>query len=259
MNKFPLLVNLLPKTDPRYKRWRRSLRKRPEPWNKGCIKESNLSVAKISRTFKTRKIDNFKKWREKAIRLGIIRNKFPKLEKNGDLAELIGVVLGDGYIGKFPRTELLTIVSNSKNTGFIERYSKLVAKIFQKKPSLSKRKTSNCVDIKIYQKEISERLDIPSGARGNLVKEIPRWIIRNRNHLKRYLRGLYEAEGSFCIHRPTYTYKFLFANKNESLKQNVYKGLEILGFHPHESKYQIQISRKEEVFKAKKLIRFRQY
>lgn len=259
MSKFPLLVNLLPKEDSRYREWRKSLEKRPDPWNKGYTKENNLSVAKISSTFKKRRIDNFKEWRKEAIKLGIIKNKFPNFKKNGDLAELIGVVLGDGYIGRFPRTELLTIVSNSKNTGFVERYSRLVEKIFEKKPSLSKRKKSNCIDIKIYQSKISKRLDIPSGSRGSLVKKIPYWIVRNKSYLKRYLRGLYEAEGSFCIHKPTYTYKFLFANKNESLKQNVYMALKMLGFHPHKSKYQIQISRKEEVFKAKSLIRFREY
>ncbi len=88
---------------------------------------------------------------------------------------------------------------------------------------------------------------------------IPYWIINNKSYLKRYLRGLYEAEGSFCVHKPTYTYKFLFANRNESLLQSVYRGLKILGFHPHKSKYQIQISKKEEVFKIKDLIKFRQY
>jgi len=39
--RFPILVQLLPKNDPRHKRWIRSLRKRPPPWDKGksnCIR-----------------------------------------------------------------------------------------------------------------------------------------------------------------------------------------------------------------------------
>ena len=192
-------------------------------------------------------------------RIGRIESNYPSLKQKGDLAELIGVVLGDGYIGKFPRTEVLTILSNSNNKGFIDRYALLVAKVFKKKPAVSKRKNSNCVEIKIYQKKISERLDIPSGSKAKLQKKIPSWILQNKNYLKRYLRGLYEAEGSFCIHKPTYTYKFLFSNKNNSLLENVYKGLNILGFHPHKSKYQIQVSRKEEVYRLKELIGFRQY
>jgi len=84
-------------------------------------------------------------------------------------------------------------------------------------------------------------------------------VLKNRNFLIKYLRGLYEAEGSFCVHKPTSTYKFLFSNKNKSLLKNVYQSLRFLGFHPHESKDKIQISRKKEVYKIKDLIKFRQY
>src|SRR3990167_6596258 len=94
-------------------------------WSKGYTKETHPSVRKISETMKNRKIDNFAEWRKKAIRDGRIRIRFPRLPQNGDLAELIGVVLGDGHIEKFPRTERLLIFSNSNNKGFVERYASL--------------------------------------------------------------------------------------------------------------------------------------
>jgi len=184
---------------------------------------------------------------------------YPPLQKSGDLAELIGVILGDGYIGKCPRTEDLTIISNSNNQGFVERYSRLVKKFFKKEANIYKRKSSNCTQIRIYQKDISKRLGISAGARKNKKIKIPGWILGNKRYLIRYLRGLYEAEGCFSVHRPTYTFKFLFANQNKSLLKNVYQALKILGFHPHKSKYKIQISKKEEVYKIKDLIKFRQY
>ena len=260
MNKyFPLLVNLLSHDDSRYKKWRRSLKRRPAPWNKGYTKENNSSVLKISRTFKNKKLDNFKKWRDRMKKVGKIKSVYPVFNKDGNLAELIGVILGDGYIGKFPRTEVLTILSNSNNIGFIKRYSGIVKKIFDKNPSIFKRRKSNCVEIKIYQKEISKRLFIPSGSRKNLKIKIPYWISQNRNYLKRYLRGLYEAEGSFCVHKPTYAYKFLFSNRNNSLLEIVFSALRFLGFHPHRSKYSIQVSKKKEVYKLKELLKFREY
>jgi len=171
----------------------------------------------------------------------------------------MGVVLGDGYIGRFPRTEVLTILSNSNNEGFINRYAKLVKKIFKKSPSVIKRKSSNCVEIKLYQKEIGRRLGVPFSPREHKEIKIPKWIICNKANLRRYLRGLYEAEGSFCVHKPTCTYKFLFGNRNKSLLRNVYNGLIVLGFHPHKSKDKIQVSRKKEVYAVKNLIKFRQY
>lgn len=261
-----LKSNLLPKNDPRFKKWRESLKKRPAPWSRGYTKETHPSVAKISRTFREKHIDNFVEWRKKMRRLG----KWPRrgggfgpmkyldLRKTGDLAEFIGVMLGDGNIFKFPRTEALTIASNAKNIGFIQRYSLLLEKIFSKKPTINK-PHRGCVKIRFYQKDISKRLNIPTGSRKDCNTKIPFWILENKGYLIRYLRGLYEAEGSFCVHKPTCTYKFLFSNKNQSLLNNVYRALKILGFHPHTSQYKVQVSKREEVYRVKDLIRFRQY
>ncbi len=250
--------NLLPKTDSRFKKWKKSLKKRSAPWSKGYTKETHPSVLKISETFRRNKIDNFKKWRVRMRKLGKIKSNYPSLKQNGDLAELIGALLGDGNIFKFPRTEALTLASNAKNKGFIQRYSSLIQKIFLKKPRINK-PYRGCVRIRLYEKNLSKRLNFPAGARKNQNIKIPLWVLKNRNFLIKYLRGLYEAEGSFCVHKPTSTYKFLFSNKNKSLLKNVYQSLRFLGFHPHESKDKIQISRKKEVYKIKDLIKFRQY
>jgi len=255
-----LRPNLLPKNDIRYKRWKESLKKRPVSWSKGFTKETHPSIAKMVETFKKKRIDNFAEWRKKAVKLGIVRADYPSFKKSGSLAELIGAILGDGHIEKFPRTESLTIACNSNNPGFINRYADLVKKFFNKKPYIKKiSKEKNCIRIRIYQKNISKRLGIATGNRGKSVIHIPNWIIKNKNFLKRYLRGLYEAEGSFCVHKPTCTYKFLFSNRNQSLLDNVYRALKILGFHPHVSQYKVQVSRREEVYKIKNLLKFRQY
>src|SRR3989344_99724 len=137
-------------------------------WSKGYTKETHPSVRKISETMKNRKIDNFAEWRKKAIRDGRIRIRFPRLPQNGDLAELIGVVLGDGHIEKFPRTERLLIFSNSNNKGFVERYASLVEKLFKKKPYVYKQSTQNCIRVSLYEKNISKRLGMPTGSRKGL-------------------------------------------------------------------------------------------
>lgn len=255
---YVLPPSLLPKSDKRYKKWLKSLKKRPPVWNKGKNRNSHPGVAKISETFKNKKIDNFRQWRLKMIKLGKFNSSPKELKKDGELAELIGVILGDGHIARFPRTEALTIVSNAKNKGFIERYDNIIYKVFDKKPVIYKAR-KGCVRIRIYQKYLSVRLGIPIGNRSKSKIEIPNWIKNNTEYLERYLRGLYEAEGSFSVHKPTYTYKLSFSNRNNSLLKNVFEGLVILGFHPHKSKYQIQVSRKQEVYQAKKLLEFRKY
>lgn len=222
---------------------------------------NDLSRAdKISATMKARGLNNFAKWQAKMKAEGKMKSDYPTFEKNGDLAELIGVVLGDGHIYSFPRTEELSIFSNSNNPGFIKRYSDLVEKIFSRKPVLRDHHGGgNCTRIRIYEKHISKRLGIPVSPRGPKTIVVPGWIFRNKNYIVRYLRGLYEAEGCFCYHPATSTHKALFSNRNVSMLSNVETLLSKLGFHPHKGRYMIQLSRKEEVARFKDLIEFRKY
>ena len=228
-------------------------------WNKGLARTNNASVRKISETMKARKLDNFAAWRKRMVIEGKMKSHYPALRKNGDLAELIGVILGDGYIGAFPRTEVLRIVASANNEGFIKRYSELVEKIFQKVPTIKKRNSTEAVDITIYEKHIARRLSMQTGSKAHVPLPMPEWISMNRNFTIRYLRGLYEAEGSISHHEKTYTHKIQFSNTHSSLLDNVFNSLGGLGFHPHRSKRQIQISRKQEVQKLKNLLRFRIY
>jgi len=208
---------------------------------------------------KLKKINNFKSWMDRMKAEGKIKSKYPPFKKDGNLAELIGVVLGDGHIRAYPRTEELSIFSNSNNSGFVNRYSKLVESIFCKKPVETQHSNKNCIRIRIYQKQISIRLGVPFSPHGNLKIVIPGWIISNKKYIVRYLRGLYEAEGSYSVHLPTYTYKVQFSNRNISMLENVYELVSILGFHPHKSKNMIQLSKKNEVLRFIKLIKFRKY
>ena len=228
-------------------------------WSKGLTKENHLSIRKISDTMKRKKIDNFAEWRERARREGALKTTYPLLEKNGDLAELIGVVWGDGHIGRFPRCDCLRITANGDNKGFIKRYANIVEKVFDKKPTVAQVRRSKAVTITIYERFISDRLGVPHGSRHDVGYVVPDWITKDRKHVLRLLRGLYEAEGNYNIHLPTYTYKIQFANVNPSLLGIVYALVRDLGFHPHWSPRQIQVSRKNEVQNLKNLIEFRRY
>lgn len=208
---------------------------------------------------KRKGIDNFKQWRERMKLEGKIKSRYDPLKRNEDLAELIGVVLGDGHICRFVRTESLRIVGNANNPNFAKYYAHIIEKVFDKKPYVVKRKTSEAFDITIYEKYISKRLNIPTGSRRDKKFLVPRWILSNKNYIIQYLRGLYEAEGSISFHKKTYTHKMIFSNKNNSLLNNVYYLVKQLGFHPHRSGFKIQISKKQEVQEFKNLLHFRHY
>ena len=111
---FARSISDIPKDDPRYISWRKSLEKRDTGWARGYTKETHPSLAKMVATFKKRKIDNFKNWREEARLSGKISNADAELNKDAHLAFLIGMTLGDGNIYRFPRTEYLRITLASK-------------------------------------------------------------------------------------------------------------------------------------------------
>jgi len=87
-------------------------------------KQEIHSKQKISSTMRERGIDNFANYRAK--KFSSRPPSYFNLEKSSELAELLGVVLGDGYIGLHDRTEVLRIACNFNNQGFIDRYSALV-------------------------------------------------------------------------------------------------------------------------------------
>lgn len=253
-------IALFHHSETKYTAWRRSLFRRPPPWSAGYTKETHPGVAKISRTFRRKKIDNFFVWRRRAMKSGLLRIPKP-LKKDGDLAFLIGMILGDGSIYKFPRTEGLRITLGTDKPNLWRYAARMVERVFVKRPTIAKLKNSNCMIITIYENKISARLGIPAGNRARRKIIVAPWILNKKTYMVRYLRGLYEAEGSHCIHLPTSTYKLFFSNRNKWMIRNVYMLMKKLGYHPHISpkNFSVQLSRKDEVIKAIDQLEFRKY
>jgi hypothetical protein len=233
------------------------LNKRPPPWNKGHTKDSHPSLEKISK--ERRKKDNFAKWRENARKKGLIPKEYPPFNKSSDLAFLVGLVLGDGHIQKFPRTERLIISLGTDKPELITYSKNLTRNIFSKSPTVVKVKNINMVRIELYQKYISKRLKIPTGSRRRIKISFPSWIWTKHEYLICALKGLFEADGSLSIHEPTYTYNFQFSNNNPSLLSEVEKGLRKLHLNPEVRSYAIRLRKKKEVKYFEELINFRKY
>ena len=228
-------------------------------WNKGFKKETHPGVAKISATMKKRKLDNFREWRQRMKALGVIKASYPLLPKTEELAEFIGVILGDGNISKFPRAERLIISAHSTNRGFVNRYVGITRRVLGKEPTVTNVRGANCTRISVYEKYLSKRLEIPAGSRQYKLIRFPGWIRRSDKFVQACLRGLYEAEGSFSYHPATYTHKAHFSNTNPSLLNFVYMSLKRSGFHPLREHKRITLSRRDEVAELQHLLNFRKY
>lgn len=257
---FLVNVTKLSNNDPRRQKWLRSLKNRPEPWNKGQTKESNLSIAKMAKTFKEKGIDNFAGWRKMARRIGRYPFiKHPPLKHNENSAYLIGMILGDGHIQKLERAESLRITLGTDKPLLWQHTARVVKMIFNKNPHIYRPPYSNCVVIGICRKDLSKNLQIPTGARKELEIHLPNWIWQNKIYLVSCLKGLFEAEGSFSIHLPTCTYNLQFSNKNFSLLNEVENALVKLGFRPERRTNSVRLRKKEESLRFANLISFRKF
>ncbi|TXH05430.1 MAG: hypothetical protein E6R05_02055 [Candidatus Moraniibacteriota bacterium] len=257
MGKVRVNVTQLPSSDPRYQKWRKSLKGRVS-WAKGKTKENDIRIKRRSVLMKKRGIDNFSVWRKEQIRSGKIKSIYPRLKHSTELAYLYGFILGDGHIEKHPRTEKLVITLNTKYPILIKNVERVMFTVFGKMPKVSLDNSSECCRVYIYEKYLSRRLHIKTGNKGQLLHIVPSWINRSKKFTLSFVKGLFEAEGSVSVHLPTYTYNMSFANKNRSLLDIVENILLSLGLHPEKREVVVRLRRKNEVEYFRKLINFRE-
>ncbi|MFH1193089.1 MAG: LAGLIDADG family homing endonuclease [Candidatus Jorgensenbacteria bacterium] len=215
--------------------------------------EGDARAQKIAATMRRRRLNNFRKWRS------LHPIYYASLRKSGDLAEFYGTMLGDGCIEKFPRTEKLSISFNSKEIDHINHIAKLIAKLFKRESSIRKHKGKHCVALTLYQKNISSRLKFPTGIKRLYPIRIPFWIRKNGKFLIKCLKGLFETDGDWVVDKRYGTNVIKFTNVSQTLLNDVHRSLRGLGFTAHNGHKRVTISKKTEVEKIVKMIKFRQY
>jgi len=135
--------------------------------------------------------------------------RYPELE-NSDLAEFVGLMLGDGSIAKYEcktgdgstniqRCVKLTISSNEER--FCDYLFGLFEQLFDVTPNYRKRKGENTVDIRTYRKQLFEFLTQDLG-----LKLAPKWdkaeippIYMCEEYRRDVLRGYFDTDGSVVL------------------------------------------------------------
>lgn len=223
------------------------------PWNKGLNKFTNHSLLKTSVTLASRKRSNFWEWQQQN------KLKYSKLKHSRILAEFYGTMLGDGCMEKFPRTDKITISFNRKEQDHLKHILRIITLLFDKKPNIRVRKTSQCDDLYLYQKNLASRLKFPYGRKLNHELRVPLWIKNNVQYLKHCLKGLFETDGDWCIDNKYKTNVIKFTNCSVSLLADLNEILISLGYHPQLRKYDVRLARQKEVYEFVKWIKFRKY
>lgn len=182
---------------------------------------------------------------------------YKKLEKNIFLAELIGIVLGDGNLIRFKRTEALRITCNSNNENYVVYVCALINKVFGKEPRYSKRKNENTIDIRLYQKYIISRLELPSGNKIENNVGVPSWVYKKKKYIVKCLKGLFETDGHFRRNLDNYLHVIELRNCCGQILKDADSMLKIMGFNPQLGKNYVRLARKKEVYEFLETINFK--
>lgn len=191
--------------------------------------------------------------------------KIPK--RNKKLAELYGILLGDGHIDKIKKYKVG--VYHIKVTGhsigdkkyLLDFVKPLIESLFNVDVRIYYSKFNNALDIIADSRKIVDFFEENEFKAGNKIKNkvtIPSWIKENNLFLAACLRGLYDTDGSFYRLTNQNSYQIHFKNHNFRLLKDARASLLKLGINVSNimKNGSIVITKKTEIEKFYKLIGF---
>jgi intein/homing endonuclease len=165
--------------------------------------------------------------------------KIPK--KSAKLAELIGILLGDGNIHYFKKGKkigsyMVRIAGDKRHEkDYFENYiSNLIRDLFNIEPKIELRKSNEMLLI-IHSKKMVEFFISQGLKSGDKIKNkvtIPKWIFEKDIYLKACIRGLIDTDGCIYTLKPHYPnyYQMNFKNFNMRLLKDTRKAFLALGY-----------------------------
>ena len=178
-----------------------------------------------------------------------------------DLAEIIGIMMGDGHFSMHNRRNLYhTVVCfhkkeleylNYVRNLFLTYFESYKFSIYEIPHEFLLKNTSLLVDIHLLDHGLKS---------GNKIKNkitIPEWIINNNNYLRRCIRGFFDTDG--CVYRKYNNYAQIQIKLGSPKTINsVYLALKKLGYNPtkiqkeyhnkkHKWAWKIYLSRQNEI------------
>lgn len=179
--------------------------------------------------------------------------QFPPLTPT--LAEFLGIIYGDGYIGKNPYT--FVISSHTVLDKYhIDYMKKQFTKLFGL--NLTSYNQRNQHYLRIYSKSFVDWLhttyQFPIGKKKNKLK-IPDDIIKQKSLLVPFLRGVYDTDGTFCRHHKSGGGIVEFSSASKNFREEIATSLEHLGFKVSRGRKSVTIYDKQKIMLFFKLVK----
>ena len=182
-----------------------------------------------------------------------LKKQIPNIILDEKLAEIIGILNGDGHI--CPINYEICVVGDSKELDYL----KYLKNLFERKFHL---KTQTMIDkskfkIRVYSKELfkllTEKYGLPSGNKIGKLK-IPIKIKKSKSLLIAYVRGLYDTDGTFYIRRKKDIALEISSADNHFLME-IFKTLKKLGFNVRKYKKHVNLYCKKDIITFFKIVK----
>lgn len=164
-----------------------------------------------------------------------------------DLAECVGILLGDGHLSPTQ----ITVTLGTKEHAYVRYVATLMQRLFAVKPRILKKKQGHYV-VYLGSTELVKWF-LSMGLAHHKVRSqvsMPSWIFADARFMRRALRGLWDTDGS--VYKLRFGIQFSFCNCSEPLLCSVRMLLSQLGFHPSEiaraGTPRIYLTRREELY-----------
>lgn len=164
-----------------------------------------------------------------------VRKNFKITKHSEALAELIGIIMGDGSI---TNTQVRITLNKNIDKGYARFVSKLIKKIIGEIPSWTEYQNTICLTVSGVS--LVEELERRGLQRGNKVLNqisFPSWISQEKKYRIACIRGLFDTDGGLYFHRHRtkgLSYRnlgFCFTNNSKPLIDEFAKTLSLLNLN----------------------------
>lgn len=171
------------------------------------------------------------------------------------LAELMGVLMGDGHVDKYQTSIVTHSETDHEHLKYVEG---LFNSVFPTAPlRIIKRRDKNALVLTISSKRVSEILVDLGMVQGDKIKgqvQMPTWIARSKAYQRAWARGLLDTDG--CVFLDSHKYKekvyrnigIAFSNRASGLLNGFNSVLESYGLRTTQtSRFAVFLRRKEDI------------
>lgn len=130
-----------------------------------------------------------------------VRKDFPLLRLSKELAETVGIILGDGGVTDCQLRITLNKETDKEYAYFVK---KLFSNVFKEIPSFCERKNQKVIDLIISGINLIENLGKIGIGKGDKIRrqvDIPEWIWEKLDYQVACIRGLVDTDGGVYFHK----------------------------------------------------------